>query len=437
MNNGSTVRVNLGKGQRTALLASVVTLMLAGAKTLVGYGFHSPLLVADGFHTLSDFTVIFASWFGLWLASREKTDRFPYGLYKAETLVSFLIGLFISWAGIEVFLEGIGKFGSPTPTRNFPLLPILVSGVSMVIGYFLARKEKTSGEAINSRSLKAIAQDSYLNIAVSFSVLAGIVSAYFAISYVEGVLLVIISLLVLKLGLETVWFSLLILLDANLDRQLQSDIAEGMLQMNGVTGVKDVKVRQAGPFRLVECNIESAPHAPLHRTHGLADRVERYIMDTFPNVESVYVHVEPGRGKTSLAVIPVKDINEFDSKVYDHFGRAPYFIIIKIGRDTEDIVDFYFNEYLGKKENIHIGVKVIRDLVKYGINEVFTSEIGEISFHMIKDNFVDIYRVRGNESVREVIERYRHGDIETLSSPTHLADVSEAERASAPEEHLQ
>ncbi len=283
---------------------------------------------------------------------REKTERFPYGLYKAETLVSFVIGLFISWAGIEVLIEGIRKFGSPTPTGNFPLLPIIVSCVSMVIGYFLARREKTAGRAINSQSLKAIAQDSYLNIAVSFAVLAGIRCGLFCHSLRGGrTALLSFPCLSLNWGLETIWFSLLILLDANLDRQLQSDITEGILEINGVTGVKDVKVRQAGPFRLVECDIESTPRAPLHRTHGLADRVENYIMDTFPNIESVYVHVEPGRGETTLAIIPVKDINGLDSRVYGHFGRAPYFIVVKIGRDTVDIVDFYYNEYLGQKEH--------------------------------------------------------------------------------------
>ncbi len=437
MNNDNAVKANLRKGQQTALFASAVTLLLACVKALVGYGFHSSLLVADGFHTLSDFTVVFASWFGLWLAAREKTDRFPYGLYKAETLVSLIIGLLVSWAGIEVLLEGVRKLGSPTSTGGFPLLPIIVSCVSMVIGYFLARKESTVGGTINSQSLKAIARDSYLNIAVSFAVLTGIVAAYFAIPYVEGALLFIISMLILKLGFETIWLSLLILLDANLDRPLQSDIAEGIFEINGVTGVKDVKVRQAGPFRLVECNIESNPSAPLHRTHGLADRVENYITGTFPNIESVYVHVEPGQGETTLAIIPVKDINGLDSRVHGHFGRSPYFIVVRIGQDATDIEDFYYNEHLGKKENIHIGVKVIREIIKYGLNALFTSQIGEISFHMLKDSFVDIYKARENESVRDVIERFRHGAIETLGSPTHSSETSQAERSMAQEGNVE
>jgi cation diffusion facilitator family transporter len=427
MKNGDIAEVDLAKGQRTALFASAVTFGLAVAKALIGYGFHSPLLVADGFHTFSDFTVIFASWFGLFLAARKKTERFPYGLYKAETLVSFVIGLLVTWAGIEVFLEGVRKFGPPASTGAFPVLPIVVSCVSMVIGYFLARREGSVGNEINSQSLKTIAQDSYLNIAVSFAVLAGIVTAWFSIPYVEGVLLVIISLLILKLGLETIWFSLLILLDANLDRSLQSEIVQEIGYIQGVTGVRDVRIRQAGPFRLVECNIESNPHAPLYQAHGVADRVEEHIKETFPYIESVYVHVEPGRLRTTIAIIPVKNIDGLNSKVHGHFGRAPYFIVVKIGESGVEIEDFYYNEYLGKKANIHVGVKVIRELTRYGLNTLFTSQIGEISFHMLKDAFVDIYKAREDEPVTEVVERFRSGRMELLGAPTHPAERSLAE----------
>ncbi|MBN1227125.1 MAG: cation diffusion facilitator family transporter [Deltaproteobacteria bacterium] len=419
-------KANLWKGQKTALVAASVTLALACTKAFAGYFFHSPLLAADGFHTLSDFTVIFASWFGLWLASRKKTDRFPYGLYKAETLVSFLIGIFIGWAGIEILLEGIRKLTVFAVPQAFPLVPIIVSCISMAVGFFLAHIEYDVGREINSQSLKAIAKDSYLNIAVSAAVLIGIVAAYFSVPYIESALLLVISFLILKLGIETIWYSLLILLDANLDHRLQMEIYESVLSMNGITAVNNVKIRQAGPFRLVECNIQSNPKAPLYKTHDLADRVENFITSNFPNIESVLIHMEPARGNEVLAIIPVKDINGLDSRIHGHFGRAPYFIILRIEKENVQIEDFYANEFLKEEENIHIGIKVIKAVIKYGFNALFTSQIGEISFHMLKDNFVDIYRVQENETIHEVTRRYMEGKLESLNTPTHVVEASQA-----------
>jgi cation diffusion facilitator family transporter len=90
----------LKKGQRVALWATLVTLFLSLMKGIIGVLFHSDVLLADAFHSGADTVAIFASAFGLWLAAREKSERFPYGLYKAETFATLLIGGFIVWVGI-------------------------------------------------------------------------------------------------------------------------------------------------------------------------------------------------------------------------------------------------------------------------------------------------------------------------------------------------
>jgi len=88
----------LKQGQRIAFIASLVTLLLAVVKAAVGHLFNSKVLVADAFHSGADLLAIFASGFGLWVASRKKTERFPFGLYKVETLVTLIIGALITWA---------------------------------------------------------------------------------------------------------------------------------------------------------------------------------------------------------------------------------------------------------------------------------------------------------------------------------------------------
>jgi predicted Fe-Mo cluster-binding NifX family protein len=55
---------------------------------------------------------------------------------------------------------------------------------------------------------------------------------------------------------------------------------------------------------------------------------------------------------------------------------------------------------------------------------LFTSQIGELSFHMLKDNFVDIYRVQEHMAVQEVIDKYRSGELEQITAPTHGIEES-------------
>jgi len=415
----------LRQGQKTAFTAAFITLLLAMAKGLIGYFCDSKILMADAFHSGADFLAIFASGFGLWLASRKKTTKFPYGLYKAETFVSLIIGVLIVWAGVEILKDGLHKFFNIAQINEFPVLPVAMSMISVIVAFVIAKRERYVGQAINSQSLIANANESFLDIFTSLVVLAGILLAYRKIPYAEGSIIILISLLIFKLGLGNIWISLLALLDANLSPELQSSIEKEVNKIYGVKGVSEVNIRQSGPFQMVECKIMTSPSLVLYKAHELADKVEEYVDRNYENVESIIIHIEPMKEEIISAIIPVKEIRGLDSEVHKYFGRAPYFIILRLDGDDINIEDFYYNEFLGEKK--HIGVKVIRVVIKYKLDMLFTSQIGEISFHMLKDNFVDIYNIEEARTVRDVIAKYRSGKLKAVTVPTH--SVEEAESA--------
>jgi cation diffusion facilitator family transporter len=422
---------SLKRGERVALTATIAILLLAVAKFLTGYLCDSRILIADAFHSGVDVLAIFASWFGLWLASRKESARFPYGLYKAETFVTLLIGVLVTWAGFENLLEGYRKLSLMAPHHAFPVLPVLVSGVSVFVSYFVAKMEKETGAFINSGALQANASEAFLDIGTSLVVLAGILLAHAKILYIEGSVVMLIALLIIRLGLKNVWTPILVLLDASLDPKLQAEIEKKISAIDGVKGVSDVKMRQSGPFKMVECNIAAAPSVSVYKAHELADKIENLISTDYSQIESVFVHVEPVRQETLSVIIPVEEIHGLDSRVHGHFGRAPYFIILKLDdKGGTEIEDFYYNEFVGEKDRIHVGVKVIKAVIKHDLDIVFTPKIGEISFYMLKDNFIEICKAKAGLTVREIIEQYRNGGIEPITAP-HPAEESEIERQKA------
>lgn len=425
VNNKDEVR-GLKQGQKIAFIATVATLLLAVFKGLIGFLFDSVILVADAFHSGADLLAIFASFFGLWLASKKKSARFPYGLYKAETLASFIIGCLIAWAGVELLKDGYYKLFYNVQVQEFPFWPVFVSIISIIVSFFIAKKEKEIGRGINSQSLLANAADAFLNIFTSVVVLSGILLNYFEIPYIEGSVIILISLLIIRLGLSNIRISLLCLLDANLDPQLQFEIEETVNKIYGVKGVGEVRIRQTGPFKMVECKIATNPSLPLYRAHELADKIENFITKNYEHIESVFIHVERLKEKIIYAIIPVKEINGLDSKVYGHFGRAPFFVILKLSDEDIEIEDFYYNKFLSEKK--HIGVKVIKAVIKYKPDLLFTSRIGEISFYMLKENYVDVYRIEEGLTVREVIERYRNNRAKQITAPTHSVEESQVEK---------
>ncbi len=413
-----------------ALAATLITLLLALLKALAGWYYQAPVLVADAFHSGADLLAIFASYFGLWLAGKKKSDRFPYGMYKAETLVTLLVGGLIVWAGIGLLAEGVEKLQVGANTMHFPLVPLLVSGLSVVFSLGIALKERQVGRAINSPSLLANAGESFLDVATSLVVFAGLLLSFWKLPYIEGAIILLIALLVIKLGGSSCWTAFLLLLDANLDPQLSHALEQRVNAIYGVKGESEVRIRQAGPFHMVECVIYTRPTLSLYRAHELADKAEQAIAAHCPHVESVFVHVEPLRNEHRSAIVPVSEINGMQSRVHAHFGRAPYFMLLRLNENEAQIEDFYFNEFL--EEPKFIGLKVIKAIIAYRVDLLFTSRVGEISFYMLRDNFVDIYAVDENQTVQEVVDRFRTDSLQAITQPTHSVDQSLVEQQTEP-----
>ncbi len=422
MKNRSENIDGLKRGRKIAFIATAAAFLLAVMKGTVGYLFDSEVLIADAFHSGADVLSNFAAGFGLWLASGKKSTKFPYGLYKAETMAGFVIGGFIILAAIGVFMEGFQKLLTLNPVSGFPILPVSASVISSLTAFFIAKKQLSVGREIGSRSLIANSKEAFLDIFTSLIVLTGIVLAFWRVPYVEGSIIMLVAVLILKLGAENFWASLMVLMDANLDPQLQTEIEKKVNEIYGVKGVSEVKIRQSGPFKMVECVIATMPSLSLYKAHELADRVETFIGENYEHIESVFIHVEPAKEETVSAIIPVRNMDGLESKVHSHFARAPYFAILHLENGLIKLDDFYYNEFLSEK--MHMGVKIARIITDNKIGMLFTCNIGEIAFHMLKANFVDIYRVEENRSLNEVFEIYRNGRIQPLQAPTHSAEES-------------
>ncbi len=426
MNTETEKKQLLKRGQRIALVSSLITLAVALVKGVTGYAFESHLLIADAFHSAGDVVTVAASGFGLWLAARKKSEKFPYGLYRAETVATLFIGLLILWAGVAMAREGYEKLFRHATSALFPLLPVCAAILSVVVSFFLAKIQEATARAINSQSLLATSRETRLDVFVSVAVLAGILMASRGMPYVEGGLILVIALLTLKLAGETVWLSVMSLLDADLDADLRDGVSSMITEIPGVRAVTGIRIRRAGPFRMVDCTIETAPHLPLYQAHELADRVEENIAGTYRDIDTVFVHVEPFRGKVLMALVPVDGVNGPDSVIHEHFGRAPYLALVRIGESNWELVDFYFNEFLGEK--LHIGVKIIKALSATGIDILFTKQIGELSFSLLKERFVDIYKIEGTPTIRGIVTAYGNGELLRLHEPTHTLEDSETGR---------
>lgn len=85
----------LKRGEKAALVTTGAKLFLALGKGGVSLFSGSLVLMTDALHSGIDVIPIFASWFGLKISQKKPDEKFPYGYYKAESLATLFISLFI------------------------------------------------------------------------------------------------------------------------------------------------------------------------------------------------------------------------------------------------------------------------------------------------------------------------------------------------------
>lgn len=408
----------LKKGQKTAKIATIATIILALVKGAVGFFSGSILLIADAIHSAVDVLAIFSSWFGLKISQKKYSDKFPYGYYKAENFATLIASLFIFYAAYEIFVESYAKIFIPS-SLDMPLIALAVPLMSSLVSYFIAVYEDRVGREIKSQSLIANAQESKADVLSSLVIFGGILLSYFNIRYVESVVGTGLSLMIVKIGYQNAKIAIYSLMDASLDKDLEKNIKKTILQIKNIKDVSNLKLRQSGLFIFGEISIKLLENINVKRAHDISDLIENEVKAKFSEIESLSIHVEPYTLDTMKILLPIIEDNGMRSEIVDHFGRAKHFLFVSV--KDKKIISHYIKENIYTKEKIRAGLSSAKNILDEKVNVLLTKKIGEISFHTLRDNFVDIYTVKSNNANQAVID-FIENKLEKLERPTHLSD---------------
>ena len=415
----------LAQGRRVAGAATLLTLLLAVAKGGVGYLRQSPALAADAVHSAADTLAILASWFGLKLASRPPTKRFPFGLYRAETLAALLVSAILFVAGARLLVEGIsGLTRGAAPLSHGVEVPF-VALVSAVVSFGIYLWEKRVGAKINSQSLLANADESKTDVMTSLAVFVATAASHVGAPQVELVVAIGLSVLIMWLGAKHGRTAIYVLLDASLDAELESHAAAIAADVPGVMRVEQVRLRRAGPFCFGIAHIQMRKSVDVTRAHDVAHQVAQSVRETLPEIENLTVHLEPFHPEQQTLMVPA-DGDGLDARVSKHFARAEFFLFAEVSPEGVTQTEWVENAF--RTGQARTALDVIRDtLESRAVDAVLTHEIGEIAFHALRDAYVEVYAAPDG-TVESALMEFAQHKLPLLAKPTHASQGSGSPR---------
>jgi cation diffusion facilitator family transporter len=397
MNNKSLK--SLKKGEKAAKYSAYTNLFLALIKGIVGFLSGSVALIADSIHSFSDIFSSLAVYVGLKISQKKPDQKFPYGYYKVETLVSLIISLMIIITGFEIAFESFNEFLNPSIIQ-FPIISLLTALLSVLVSYYLAKYKKNIGNEIGSQALINDGKHSLIDVFSSLIVFMGIFASYMGYVSIQGISGMLVSILIIYIGAKLGKNDILVLLDAGIDPEKVELIKKISLGVEGVAGIHDIKVRRSGPYIFAELHLELERGESVKKAREISIEVEKNVKNEIHELDSLMVQIEPLQKNYQIIAVPLEDDEGLSSDATTHFGKANYFMIAKVKNGSIEM--FTIKKNPAATAETKKGIKAAELLKEENVDILVVDHLSEGPKYVLNEYLVGISKPNGN-NLEEII----------------------------------
>lgn len=284
----------LSQAKRAAILSLITNFLLAIIKGLGGIIGHSDALIADAIESCADIFSSFLVLFGLHYAHKPADDDHPYGHGKAEPLITFAVVGFLLISATIIAVESIRNLNEPQEQPAFFTLYIL--GAIIIIKELSYRYVYRKGVLTNSSSLKADAWHHRSDAISSLIAFLGITSTFLfgkGFEKADDWAALIAAFFIVYNAYRIFRPALGEIMDEHTHHELIHEIRTASKEVNGVIDIEKCWARKNGMTYVVDLHLEIDGNLSVTEGHGISHDLKDHLMDTFPYITEVLIHIEP------------------------------------------------------------------------------------------------------------------------------------------------
>lgn len=313
---------------RTSAIGIGANLALAAFKAFVGLFSHSIAIVLDAVNNLTDALSSVITIIGTKLALKPADKKHPMGHGRAEYLTALVISVIILYAGLTALVESTKKIINPE-SPEYTHTGIIIIGVAVIVKITLGLFVKSRGKKVNSDSLVASGQDALMDSIISAStVIAALVYVFTGLS-LESWLGLIIAVLIIKTGVDTLRETISKILGERIEADLSRAIKKTVSSSDPeIRGAYDLILNNYGPDRLI-----GSIHIEVPDT-WTADKI-----DTVTRKISSEVYKNHGVALSAVGIYSVNTKHNHAAEIRSQVSK-----IVHEHKDILQMHGFYVNE---------------------------------------------------------------------------------------------
>ena len=262
---------------RTSIIGIIANVLLAAFKAAVGLISNSIAVTLDAVNNLSDALSSVITIIGAKLGAKKPDKKHPLGYGRIEYLSSMIVAAIVLYAGITSIVESVKKIIHPE-AADYSMVSLIIIAVAVIVKLALGRYVKKQGEKANSGALVASGKDASFDAILSASVLASAVIFLIWCISLEAYVGVIISIVIIKAGIEMMNETLNDIIGQRSDAEISRQIRKLINEEPEIRGAYDLTLFNYGPDKYYgSVHMELPDTMTIEEADLLTRRVQRKV----------------------------------------------------------------------------------------------------------------------------------------------------------------
>ena len=275
---------------RVLLRVLVLNLIVAAAKIVFGLWSGTISILSDGLHSLTDSASNVVGYLGTRLSQQPADEGHPYGHRKFETLSAAAIFIFLTLIVVQVVEAAWRRLWAPETPEVTPLSFAIMIG-TLAINVLVVTYESRAGRRLKSEVLIADAHHTRSDVFTSLAVIAALIGMALGYPILDPLAALVVAVFIGYAGFQIARETSSVLadhvvLDADEIRRVVATVPE-------VLGCHHIRTRGTADYAFLDLHVWFTPTMTLDEAHRLSHLVKDRLLEAFPALADVIIHIEP------------------------------------------------------------------------------------------------------------------------------------------------
>jgi cation diffusion facilitator family transporter len=267
-----------------------LNLAVALVKIVLGYATGAVSILSDGFHSLTDSASNIVALVGVSIARRPPDENHPYGHRKYETMASFGILVFLVVVLVQVLGAAYDRLVNGGTPRVFPE-GIGIMTITLIVNLYVVSYELRAARRLNSEVLAADAKHTRSDVLTSGAVLGALVGVWLGYPLLDPLAALIVAAFIARAGWNIAHEASRILGDEIVIAE--DDVRAVVRSVPEVLGCHQIRTRGPADHVFMDLHLWLDGRTPLAMAHGISHVVKDRLLQRFPHLVDVVIHIEP------------------------------------------------------------------------------------------------------------------------------------------------